>query len=411
MDFLNHSKNTRRFVTFMSILYLVIALIGILYLVFDSAIFEKQRRDLINELEVLEKIIANIQLLSQKSQSSGYAPLGADGIIPEEFIPSFVQNIQFNSGCWNAQTNFPSIQDGIGTEGQTYIVCVPGNTMLDGRSKWFLFDFVVFSASLNQWIRIDLTRNLISDVSALEQDEVSLIEDGEGPLFAMSSIDTTSELAIIFDNDSKTYYFEFVGPRPDPTLQSNFILGAGSIIFSSGPGNASVKSITGSTTMDVEETSDSIKALLYPRQLSDYQKGVFNVSVVSTTISFIRSNTLVMGYLKIGRFIRISSISNDRVLGLLISELILPNTDRAIEFVMDFSTCTDPLIASLSYNIIQGQWLGFRTFEDFGFSGLCESGLTPTTVRCRGIFNGPIYDPVPVDSNNWVSSTLHIIAQ
>ena len=43
-------------------------------------------------------------------------------------------------GTWNASTNTPTLQSGIGTKGYYYLVSVAGTTNLDGITDWQVND-------------------------------------------------------------------------------------------------------------------------------------------------------------------------------------------------------------------------------------------------------------------------------
>lgn len=47
--------------------------------------------------------------------------------------------------CWNAATNNPVLQSGIGNETQLYVTCEPGNTTLDGYTDWGYGDYGRFT--------------------------------------------------------------------------------------------------------------------------------------------------------------------------------------------------------------------------------------------------------------------------
>jgi len=47
-------------------------------------------------------------------------------------------------GTWNANTNTPTLQSGVGTTGNFYIVSVAGNTNLDGITDWQVGDWAIF---------------------------------------------------------------------------------------------------------------------------------------------------------------------------------------------------------------------------------------------------------------------------
>ena len=56
-------------------------------------------------------------------------------------------------GTWNASTNNPFLQSGVGNKGDYYVVSVAGSTNLDGITTWNVGDWAVFNGSA--WQKID----------------------------------------------------------------------------------------------------------------------------------------------------------------------------------------------------------------------------------------------------------------
>lgn len=56
-------------------------------------------------------------------------------------------------GTWDANTNSPFLQSGVGTQGYYYVVNVAGTTNLDGVTDWQVGDWAVFNGSV--WQKID----------------------------------------------------------------------------------------------------------------------------------------------------------------------------------------------------------------------------------------------------------------
>lgn len=63
-------------------------------------------------------------------------------------------------GVWNAATNVPFLQSGIGTRGYYYYVNVAGTTNLDGITDWQVGDWAVFDGTV--WQKVDNTDAVIS---------------------------------------------------------------------------------------------------------------------------------------------------------------------------------------------------------------------------------------------------------
>jgi hypothetical protein len=58
-------------------------------------------------------------------------------------------------GSWDANTNNPFLQSGIGICGGYYIVSTAGTTNLDGVNDWQVGDWAIFECNTNMWQKID----------------------------------------------------------------------------------------------------------------------------------------------------------------------------------------------------------------------------------------------------------------
>ena len=63
-------------------------------------------------------------------------------------------------GTWNANTNTPTLQSGVGTKGDYYVVSQAGTTNLDGITDWQVGDWAIFNGSA--WQKIDNTDAVVS---------------------------------------------------------------------------------------------------------------------------------------------------------------------------------------------------------------------------------------------------------
>jgi hypothetical protein len=63
-------------------------------------------------------------------------------------------------GTWNASTNTPTLQSGVGSKGDYYYVSVAGTTNLDGITDWQIGDLAVFNGAV--WQKIDNTDAVLS---------------------------------------------------------------------------------------------------------------------------------------------------------------------------------------------------------------------------------------------------------
>lgn len=380
-----------KFIFGLGALYILLACAAMIYLMIDSGLFEKERTNLIKDINKVKNVISGLQLLGEKGEANGYAPLGPDGIIPDEFIPAFLDNVQFSAGCWNAQTNTPVITGGVGTNGETYIVCFPGNTPIDGTSEWGLFDFVVFSSDLGMWIRLDLTRNVIQDSTTLQPGDVSVVKDGQGPKFELCSIEAGSNVQLSYDGSSGTYFFTYTGIVEETTLSDpgtpSSLLGS-SFIYEQGPSNMAVRSLVGSTNADLSESASSVNIRRFPDGNLAVSSGVFNVDFISPVLTPVRnSGKLSFGYIAIGRMIRLSTVI------VVSGSVTFSDVDINLPFYafsLDLSSATDPFIANAAFENIQGQVIttsrgvlintDIEAFQTL--TGACELGGTNQIMDC-----------------------------
>lgn len=63
-------------------------------------------------------------------------------------------------GSWNAATNTPTINSGVGVAGNFYIVTTPGSTTIDGTSSWAVGDWIIFSGAV--WQKVPNTNTVVS---------------------------------------------------------------------------------------------------------------------------------------------------------------------------------------------------------------------------------------------------------
>ena len=54
-------------------------------------------------------------------------------------VNNFISGLTY-MGAWNANTNVPFLQSGVGVAGEYYIVSVAGTTNLDGTFDWQVGD-------------------------------------------------------------------------------------------------------------------------------------------------------------------------------------------------------------------------------------------------------------------------------
>lgn len=104
------------------------------------------------------------QLLAEKGQPSGYAPLNASGTIDSGYLPPAAIGGMDYQGTWDAATNTPSLVTSTGTKNHYYIVSVAGTTNLDGITDWQPGDWAVYDGTT--WEKIDNTDQGITQAYA-----------------------------------------------------------------------------------------------------------------------------------------------------------------------------------------------------------------------------------------------------
>ncbi len=111
------------------------------------------------------------ELVANKGQPNGYAPLGPDTKIDISYIPaSLIGAVKFK-GFWNATTNVISSSDltingdpmpaaASGNDGWYFIVTVAGTTNIDGNNDWKIPDVIISNGST--WSKIDNSDMVVS---------------------------------------------------------------------------------------------------------------------------------------------------------------------------------------------------------------------------------------------------------
>lgn len=105
----------------------------------------------LSSLETTDKqsIVAAINnLISTKGQANGIASLDAAGRIPYSQLPESA--IEFK-GTWDASTNTPTLEDGVGVNGDMYIVSIAG-TWED--IEFYVGDRIIYDGEHEAWVKL-----------------------------------------------------------------------------------------------------------------------------------------------------------------------------------------------------------------------------------------------------------------
>lgn len=87
-------------------------------------------------------------IIDSVGQANGLVPLDSTGRISYQYLPEDAITLK---GTWDASTNIPTLADGTGTKGDTYIVTVAGTQDLgNGDIQFFVNDRVIYNGSVWQ---------------------------------------------------------------------------------------------------------------------------------------------------------------------------------------------------------------------------------------------------------------------
>jgi len=100
--------------------------------------------------------------IAERGVANGVALLDSLGKLATGQIPTYLLGAMRYMGVWNAATNTPALNSGIGSQGQYYKVSVSGSTNIDGVTNWTVGDMVSFNGTT--W---DQIQGGSSDVSSV----------------------------------------------------------------------------------------------------------------------------------------------------------------------------------------------------------------------------------------------------
>lgn len=87
-------------------------------------------------------------------------------------------------GCWNANTNSPLLTPAGGTQGDLYVVCVAGSTLLGNVSDWAVNNLVLWNDDESRWVRAGVPRQDLADNGT----HVSLVTGGTGNALTTATV-------------------------------------------------------------------------------------------------------------------------------------------------------------------------------------------------------------------------------
>lgn len=111
----------------------------------------------ISNAAVIAKVLTGLSITGS-AITSGDSLLSAMGKLQNQ-INGLTGSLIYK-GSWNAATNTPTINSGVGVAGNFYIVTTPGSTTIDGTSSWSVGDWIIFSGSV--WQKVPNTNTVVS---------------------------------------------------------------------------------------------------------------------------------------------------------------------------------------------------------------------------------------------------------
>lgn len=159
--------------------------------------------------------------LSEKGVANGVATLDSSGRLPYSQLPESAMEFL---GEWDASTNTPTLKDGIGTNGNFYIVSVGGTVNFGTQSSPRLITFypndrVVYEGDNERWFRLPagsvVTVNGLSGVVELNGTNVNYDNTSGSPTLKSKIDDVETKAETQSDwNESNSSAIAFIKNKP-----------------------------------------------------------------------------------------------------------------------------------------------------------------------------------------------------
>lgn len=155
--------------------------------------------------------------------------------------------------CWDASTNVPPLVSGIGENGDYYLVCVNGNTNLDGNTMWEVGDAAVFNGETSTWFKIGGV-GAVSITLTSAGGAQTLVNQGVGPNLVVKGLTAGTGTALVPTSNDIT----IVNTSPASSVTLTNAGGINSLVgTSSGPG-LTVKGLTAGAGITLTPSSTDI---------------------------------------------------------------------------------------------------------------------------------------------------------
>jgi len=207
---------------------------------------------ILNNASVTAKVLTGVNITGG-SISASDSILTAFGKVQNQINGLIGSSIY--QGVWNAATNTPTLQSGVGVRGYYYIVNVAGTTNLDGITDWFVGDWAIFDGTA--WQQVDNTDAVVSvngQTGAVSLTTDNIPEGATNQYF----LNSRARAALSFAAGSGAYN-STTGVITIPTNTSQLTNGANFITLASLSGTAPIQynSSTGAISITQSGTSSN----------------------------------------------------------------------------------------------------------------------------------------------------------
>lgn len=153
-------------------------------------------------------------------------------------------------GCWDANLNVPPLTSSVGENGDYYLVCVAGNTDLNGYNSWAVGDAAIFNGADNSWYRLGIVSATIESAGG----SVSLVKFDQGPAMVIKGL--TPGTGMSLSSNSSAVTISNTSPATSVTLTSS---GGSDTLVNTGIGPAlSIKGLTAGTGVGLSSGPGSV---------------------------------------------------------------------------------------------------------------------------------------------------------
>ena len=258
-------------------------------------------------------------------------------------------------GTWDASTNNPFLQSGVGVGGEYYIVSVAGNTNLDGVIGWQVGDWAIFEGTTNMWQKVD--NHDVQAYSTIQEEGVNLTQQ--------NILDFQGAGVTATNGTGKT-----IVTIPNPNLQTVVNVGNGISNFG-GVGNASIQSTNFSNNRTLYLNNNSNPTI----KLEDNLNATHYTTIDIDTLNLNGNSYNWSDIVQVSNYLRGNTLTVDAVYGNDTSAALNPNS-------LPFLTIGAALTAAVSGNNVivnAGTYNEVITIP----AGVCLTGASTQAVTIQ----------------------------